>query len=248
MTKQWDSSVVIPALTNYGIKAPGYNPSHPVASQREFRWECERAESVGGVACYYLGPGVGLPYAGSDGNPAENYGAQYGWHVQLVEEAADHTWAKVRIWNSYEAVDTWVRPDKTVVIPGDVITYDVKFRNGGSFFYSFNGCVPLDTTHYEYVLDSATPGTTFLGSCPTTLVEAQEVKAPDAIGALMVTDTYFDPEEEVNLTFKVRVKAGVTGADIQLLPKVYDDMVSFYTSVLSTVVNDWPLFLPWINR
>jgi uncharacterized repeat protein (TIGR01451 family) len=54
---------------------------------------------------------------------------QYGWHVQVVEEAADHTWAKVRVWNSavYKQVGT---VPTTITTPGlKTFTYTVSLQN-----------------------------------------------------------------------------------------------------------------------
>ena len=58
---------------------------------------------------------TGLGYNGGTGNPGEVNG-QYGWHVQVIEEAADHTWAKVKIWNA--AVYRLRRRPRTITTPG----------------------------------------------------------------------------------------------------------------------------------
>ena len=81
---------MIPARGNYGIKAPGYT------ANEDFRFA---------VAIYsdgkIYGTGIrGLGYSGGTGNPREA-GAQYGWRVQLLDEAPDHTWARVRVYNAF---------------------------------------------------------------------------------------------------------------------------------------------------
>ncbi|MBC8422396.1 MAG: immune inhibitor A, partial [Chloroflexi bacterium] len=95
VTKQWDASVVIPATQFYGIKAPGYT------ANEEFRFNCSPILSgpyTGYLSCYWLGADTGLGYDDGTGNPGD-YAGQYGWHVVLIEEAADHTWGRVRIYN-----------------------------------------------------------------------------------------------------------------------------------------------------
>jgi hypothetical protein len=46
-----------------------------------------------------FGASTGLGYDGGAGKPGDVKG-QYSWHAQLIEEAPDHTWATVRIWNA----------------------------------------------------------------------------------------------------------------------------------------------------
>jgi immune inhibitor A len=100
VTKQWDASVNIPSLAFYGIKAPGYT------ANEEFRWDCTPYLSgpyTGYLGCYWLGAATGLGYDGGTGNPGDSFvngsSGAYGWRVELIEEAPDHTWGKVRIYN-----------------------------------------------------------------------------------------------------------------------------------------------------
>lgn len=94
MTKQWDASVVIPSKAFYGIKAPGYT------GNQRLRFGCSIATSGSFkdyLLCYSF---AGLGYDGGTGNPIDaDLSAPYGWRVELIEEAPDHTWGKVRIYH-----------------------------------------------------------------------------------------------------------------------------------------------------
>jgi hypothetical protein len=89
MTKQWDASAVMPAKDFYSVKAPGYTDGN------RFRFGCS-LNAAGQVLCYSYATGLG--YNGGTGNPGD-HDIQYGWRVELIQEAADHTWAKVRVYN-----------------------------------------------------------------------------------------------------------------------------------------------------
>jgi hypothetical protein len=122
MTKQWDASVVIPSLQPYSVNAPGY------VDGTRFRFDCE----FGGVnnaqvLCYSYPAGLG--YDGGNGNPSEVNG-QYGWHVELIEEAADHSWATVRIWNA-RAAHASVAPTKLFQPGVQMVKYTVELVNEG---------------------------------------------------------------------------------------------------------------------
>lgn len=156
VTKQWDASVTIPSRKFYGVKAPGYNGSTP------FRYHCSILTSgsyAGYLGCYWFPSGLG--YNGSTGDPAEVDG-QYGWHVQLLEESPDHTWATVRIWNSMYYMDADFVAAPATVHKGDVVTYTYTInQNIGSGMSPAVVAIPLDTTRVEYV-----PGSAFGGAIP----------------------------------------------------------------------------------
>lgn len=113
VTKQWDSSVVLPAKEFYGIKAPGYNGVGTGSTANEFRFDCA-STAAGLLGCYFYGSGTGLGYNGGTGNPGD-HDVQYGWRVELIQEAADHTWATVRIYNLVASYLT--SPEPTVYHP-----------------------------------------------------------------------------------------------------------------------------------
>jgi immune inhibitor A len=97
VTKQWDASVVLPSKVFYGVRAPGYIGTGGTGDQ-EWRYECS-SNNGGRLYCYYFGPNAGLGYNGTWGAPGIVQG-EYGWHIKILEEAPDHTWAKVQIWNA----------------------------------------------------------------------------------------------------------------------------------------------------
>jgi immune inhibitor A len=92
MARQWDAGVVVPSLARYSVKAPTYT------GDLRFRFDCT-LNTLGQVQCFAgPGPNGGLGYDGGNGNPGDVNG-QYGWHVRLLQEGRDHTWAKVVVWN-----------------------------------------------------------------------------------------------------------------------------------------------------
>ena len=147
----WDASAVVPSTADYALKAPGYTGGE------QFRYNCApylSGDFAGFLGCYLS---TGLGYDGGTGNPGDSI-AQYGWHVELIDEAADHTWATVRIWNSmYELDDEFTAvPSKAKM--GDQIDYTYALhQNIGSPVYALV-YVPLDTTLVEYVPGSVTNG------------------------------------------------------------------------------------------
>ena len=107
----------------------------------------------------------GLGYDGGNGNPGDVNG-QYGWHMRLLQEGPDHTWAKVAIWNdlAYEASYAPASIDRT----GEhVITYTLAFRN--------DNYDRLTETHvFTYTLD---PALSYV-DCRLTLDQVQQSCVP----------------------------------------------------------------------
>jgi immune inhibitor A len=117
MTRQWDASAVLPAQRPYGIKAPGYQ------ANEVFRYDMVTLPD-GRVASYGRLPD-GLGYAGGTGNPGDA-NIQYGWRAELIAEAADHTWATVRIHNVPP-----FRVSATADAAREEITYRLEMNNAG---------------------------------------------------------------------------------------------------------------------
>ena len=142
ITKQWDASVVVPSTAFYGIKAPGYDGGSG-SPDNEFRFDCA-STNTGRLGCYWYGANTGLGYDGGYGNPGDVNG-QYGWHVELIEEGADHTWATMRVWND-AAYEVSYSPD-TVIVPGTHnITYEITLNNAGAM---------TQTRQFTFTLDPA---------------------------------------------------------------------------------------------
>ncbi len=181
ISKQWDASAVMPAKTDYALKAPGYTASEV------FRMNCV-STNTGRLSCY--GYGAGLGYAGGTGNPGDS-NVQYGWHVDLIEEAADHTWGKVRIWNSQYALAASLTPSATQLDVNDVVSYAANFQVVGTpMAGGYLACVSFDSDMFEYVAGSANVAPLTMESCPATAAALNSPAAPTKIGALawMVSD------------------------------------------------------------
>ncbi len=179
-TKQWDASAVVPASQAYAVKAPGYVGTGGTGNQ-EVRFGCS-INAAGLLACYYYGTGVGLGYDGGNGNPADVDG-QYGWHVELVQEAADHTYATVRIWNSKYAVDSSIIPAQTKVNLFTPVTITASFKNTGSTA-SYLACAAIDTSMATYVAGSATGTPVLLPACPDGSAPADLTSTTGTVGGV----------------------------------------------------------------
>jgi immune inhibitor A len=126
VTTEWDASAVVPAKAFYGVKAPDYIGTGGTSMQ-EWRFGCS-INAAGLLACYWFGAGVGLGYDGGSGNPGE-IGAQYGWHVALVDEAEDGTWGKVVVWNSPVVTTLEMKVNRDKAYAGNIVMYQLKVRN-----------------------------------------------------------------------------------------------------------------------
>lgn len=153
VTKQWDSSVVVPARGFYPLNAPGYDgtSANPVSTDREFRFHCTpylTGPNAGRLGCYWLGPGVGLGYRGGTGNPGDS-NVQYGWVVELVEEGADGTWGKVRIYNRQPYEVTYA-PQAITTAGTHLVTYQLTMYNAGTLNQMRSFTYTLDS-HLTYI-------------------------------------------------------------------------------------------------
>lgn len=177
ITKQWDASVVMPSTKTYSPKAPGYLPNEL------WRFGCTISTTpTPRTLCYAPGASGTLGVPGGNGNPADMEG-QYGWHVELIEESPDHTWGKVRIWNSHYAMDSSILPAVPYAKVNDTVTYTAAFKNTGGVA-SFLACAAIDTTKVSYVPGSAQGSPLELPSCP--IAGADMIADPSApVGALV---------------------------------------------------------------
>jgi hypothetical protein len=255
VTKQWDSSATVPSTVFYGIKAPGYDGYHSGGSANEFRFDCA-INAAGLLGCYWFGTGIGLGYYGGTGNPGDVNG-QYGWHVQLLQEAADHTWATVKIWNAMKAADQTFAANKTTTSINDTVTYNYTLvQNWGSPLSIF-ACVPLDTSKVEFVAGSGTNGAVPLPMpCPTAAALAGDnatlsslsTDAAASVVAVGWTGGNIGTGLGGNFSFQVKVKTAAGTLSGQTL--VYDQG-SLFTTVPAadvTVVPAVKVFLPIVIR
>lgn len=218
VTNQWDASVVIPAKSDYALKAPGYLGTDP------FRFECS-INSAGLLGCYWYPGGIGVD--GGNGNPAD-VNAQYGWHVELLDQAADNTWGEVRIWNSQYAVDSKIEAGQTNADIGDVVSYTATFKNSGSMMDYF-ACVEFDNSKVEYVADSAEGAPLLASSCPFGGITSVQLETKMAdVGALIWLFEDAEPGLQESYNFVVMAKAtGLVDTNVNI--HKYDG--SLYTSL-----------------
>lgn len=248
MTKQWDASVTVPSTEFYGIKAPDYTDGN------RMRFGCS-LNNLGQVLCYSYATGLG--YDGGTGNPGDING-QYGWHVQVIQEAADHTWATVKIWNSMKAADQSYAANKTTTSINDTVTYDYKFRQNWGSPLSLFACVPLDTTKVEFVPGSGTGGAVALpmscASAASALSSDQPLSALAADATSSVAAVGWTGGNigtgigSPGFGFQVKVKAvaGMLSSNVML----YDQGAAWTTLTASdvTVVPAVKVFLPLVLR
>ena len=236
---------MVPSQSFYALNAPGYDGFHTGSTANEFRYNCA-INTAGLLGCYFYGGGTGLGYYGGNGNPADVDG-QYGWHVELVDEAGDHTWGKVRIWNSEYAVDSVLEPDETHVAVDDVIDYQASFLNAGSKM-DYMACVDFDSTKLEYVAGSASGTPLLLESCPVGAVTS----APTAgvVGALAWTVDDALPNAKAQFTFQLKaIENGIWIKPTATILKIGEGSSALYTSLTSPFITtgEW-LFLPAIQK
>jgi immune inhibitor A len=86
MTRRWNTGVVLPSRTAYGVKGAGYLAGTPIL------FNCSANTSQGTSNC----ESAAAPMDGGSGNPADT-GGHYGWNVDILEQTASG--AKLRIWN-----------------------------------------------------------------------------------------------------------------------------------------------------
>ncbi len=242
VTKQWDSSVVMPSSQEYALNAPGYIGTGGTTNQ-EMRYDCS-INSAGLLGCYYTGAGVGLGYNGGNGNPADVDG-QYGWHVELVQEAADHTFGTVRIWNSKYAVDSSVMPAETKVTIHHPTTITASFKNTGSIS-SYLACAAIDTSMATYVAGSASGTPVLLPACPEGSAPADLNSTTGPVGGLawLVNDAL--PGATATFTYQVSpTRAGLVDSGATVISFPPNQQIHTTLTAKSFSVVDLRTFIPY---
>ncbi|MFB3779227.1 MAG: M6 family metalloprotease domain-containing protein [Bryobacteraceae bacterium] len=111
ITRQWDSSVVIPSTKPYAAKAPGYT------GDEEVLYDCWTYTSLGTLGCTFRGENQAMGVPGGDGNPL-SVGGQYGWNVQILSQTDSE--ATLRIWNGLYTVNAASFAAGSPVAPGSL--------------------------------------------------------------------------------------------------------------------------------
>jgi hypothetical protein len=94
ITRQWDSSVVLPSTQAYPVLAPGAKATADLLSR------LTAVRTSGQTQVMQLGEARLVPADGGGGDPGE-VGGQYGWHVEILSQADSQ--ATLRIWNDARA-------------------------------------------------------------------------------------------------------------------------------------------------
>lgn len=136
VTKQWDSSVVLPSKVPYGMKAPGF-----LAGQ-DLLFNCANDTTHGNLNCDRFGLTSTVDLNGGSGNPRD-VGGEYGWNVEILSQTS--TQATVRIWNSRATAPTisavvnafgtgaGIAPNTWVVITGLNLAKQARTWAGADF-------------------------------------------------------------------------------------------------------------------
>lgn len=210
MTKQWDSSVTVPSKEFYGIKAPGY------VDGTRMRFGCS-LNALGQVLCYSYATGLG--YDGTAGNPGD-VGGQYGWHVQVIQEAADHTWATVKIWNAAVVQTPTYTPHSITSAGTKTFTYNYRLENASSV---------TSTVAVTFTLDSHLTSSSPL-TYPALALSAGQVTTLTVVATGTVPSTM----TSATWTTKVELNDGFS-------PTVW-------TNLLPTTIKFYNVYLPTIRR
>lgn len=251
VTKQWDASVVMPSTVPYGLNAPGY-PGNVT-----FRFDCSKNLPAGSLLCYGYGAGLGVD--GSSGNPGDFEG-NLGWHVQILEEAPDHSWARVRVWNAKYDFDDTLAPATTAAADGDEVAFAYEInQNIGAKVNAFVA-IPLDTTAVEYVPGSAYGGIVPLPTGYTLqqvtdlytkggMAALQAIQATSGdVGMLVWTGHLATAQAAPEMGFKVKVKLVI--GSFSLTASAYNEGVWFKDTGSATVIVTpaHQIFVPTIVR
>lgn len=249
VTKQWDASAVMPATQAYPLKAPGYQ------ANEVFRFDCSKNLALGRIACYGYGSGLGVN--GGTGNPGDT-DAQFGWHVEVTEEAADHTWAKVKVWNSMIEVKGALQPSQDTAQQGDVVTYTYHLnQNQGSKLDALM-VFPVDTSRAEYV-----PGSAFGGVVLATSLSPEAVAATFAEGGLpalekaareatgQITTLVWNrslASGDGNLDFGFAVRILSSSGKVSQSALLFADGISVQTYTAPSVWLPTPIYIPTVAK
>ncbi|MBN1874001.1 MAG: immune inhibitor A [Anaerolineae bacterium] len=176
ITKGWDLGMAMPSKVSYGVKAPANYPDegrYPNVIRYNSGWE------------FYSD---GEVLAG-EGNPGDVNG-QYGWKVEVVEEATDGTWAKVRVYNEgpFEAE---VTPEVIKGAGTYFITYTMTLDNSGSGVGQSRRVTVLPDSSLELVSTDWQTGTVYLPPAGTVEIKVLTWAGNLAAGEIKTLTTVF---------------------------------------------------------
>jgi immune inhibitor A len=212
--KMWDASAVVPARNMYSTKATGASYAGQGIRMRGFASPASQCGSA--WYGFWYPPFVD---ATNSGNPGD-VGGQYGWHVQLIEEAADHTWAKVRIWNGAVVQTPTYTPHAITAAGTKTFTYTYRLENASSV---------TSTVAVTFTLDSHLTSSSPL-TYPALALSAGQVTTLTVVATGTVPSTM----TSATWTTKVELNDGFS-------PTVW-------TNLLPTTIKFYNVYLPTIRR
>jgi uncharacterized repeat protein (TIGR01451 family) len=178
-----DASVVVPAQDNYTTRIRDMNAQGNPGDDMTSFW----------------GLTVGGQELGS-GHPGDDY-VQYGLHVEVVEQATNGSYAKIRIWNSMYEVEATADygadgggAEMQHIVPGETATATIHFRNVGSPLTETLVIVNLPG-NMEYV-----PGTVSEGWMPVNTSNPEELAHQIALHGLDGVNAVDDVHAFVHMT------------------------------------------------
>jgi immune inhibitor A len=212
--KMWDASAVVPARDLYSTKATGATYSGEGLRMRGFA----SPGSLCGSAWYgfWYPPFVD---ATNTGNPGDVNG-QYGWHVQVIAEAADHTWATVKIWNAAVTQTPTYTPHTITSSGTKTFTYTYRLENMSSVTSTVAVTFTLDS-HLTSASQLTYPALALSAGQVTTLT----VVATGTVPSTMTSATW---------TTKVELNDGINP--------------TIWTNLMPTTIKFYNVYLPTIHR
>ncbi len=125
----------------------------------------------------------GLPLG--SGHPGDDW-VHYGLHVEVVDQAADGSWGKVKVWNAANELDLAAAASADVAEAGDAVDFSFEGTNvGGADSFIGYAALPAGTT---YVDGSAYGGLIPVGGDAAAIVAAQAAGADLSAMAAVAAD------------------------------------------------------------
>ena len=183
------SSVVIPAQDIYTTRIRGLE-----ADESHLDYNGDLTDFWG----YTVG---GLPLG--SGNPGDE-NVQYGFHAQVMDQAADGSYGTVKIWNSMYQFDGMVSqtPSTNPAVMGTYLDVNVNTTNTGGAVEDALFMVPVDPDT-EYVMGSA-----YGGAYPLTAAYAAQLAAEKGLTDLADAAAGRNPDDVVAVAWSGEVPTG----------------------------------------
>jgi immune inhibitor A len=186
-----DASVVIPAQDIYTTRIRGLEA------------DGAHLDRDGDLTDFWGFTVGGLPLG--SGNPGDD-NVQYGFHAQVMEQAADGTYGVVRLWNAVGAIQGTVNQSgsTTPVVMGSYVDVMVNSTNMGAGLVDGLYLVPIDPDA-EYV-----PGSAYGGAYPLSGAYAAQLAVERGLTELAALAAEAGPDDVVAVAWSGEVPTGFT--------------------------------------